>query len=313
VHPPQPMLAEISKKLVQSKDFLYEVKWDGFRVLIAVDEGEVKIWSRNSNEMTEKFPELLDAESFRASGAIFDGEIVVLDEDGNPQIDLIQNRFHSSNKTKIERLSSSRPAVVFLFDCLLLDGRPVIDEPLVRRREWLADAIREGTNYRLSDAFDDGKALLKAVSDHGLEGVVAKRRASKYLVGRRSNDWQKFKVLETGKGVIVGYTRGDGDRARTFGALQIAGFHNGKYRYLGKVGSGFSDTTLREIRGLLDKLHTDNRVIKEKVEDEARTVWVKPELVCQLNYLSQNEKAMRAPVFVRLRPDLTPEISGDEQ
>ena len=146
-----------------------------------------------------------------------------------------------------------------------------------------------------------------------MEGIVAKRRDSKYLVGRRSNDWQKIKVIETGKGVIVGYTRGDGDRSRTFGALQIAGFRDGKYRYLGKVGTGFSDTTLREITKLLERLRTNDRVIKEKVEDESKTVWVKPALVCQLNYSRQNEKAMRAPVFVRLRPDLTPETSGDEQ
>ena len=311
--PPQPMLAELAKKLFQSTDFIYEVKWDGFRVMVSVDEGEVKIWSRNSNEMTEKFPELLNAESFRASGALFDGEIVVLDERGNPQIDLIQQRFHASSKPKIERLSVSHPAVVFLFDCLLLDGRSVVDEPLIRRREWVADAIRPGMSYRLSEAFEDGGALFGVVSQHGLEGIVAKRRDSKYLVGRRSNDWQKIKVIETGKGVIVGYTRGDGDRSRTFGALQIAGFRNGKYRYLGKVGSGFSDTTLREITKLLEGLRTNDRVIKEKVEDESKTVWVKPALVCQLNYSRQNEKAMRAPVFVRLRPDLTPETSGDEQ
>jgi bifunctional non-homologous end joining protein LigD len=114
-------------------------------------------------------------------------------------------------------------------------------------------------------------------------------------------------------GVIVGFTRGDGDRAHTFGALQIAAFRKGKLRYLGKVGTGFSDASLREIGQSLEKLRTGQRPITEKVEDEARTIWVIPEIVCQLSYSRQNEKAMREPVFMKLRPDLSPEDCREEE
>ena len=313
LRPPQPMLAEIAKKLFQSDEFIYEVKWDGFRVLTAVDDGEVRMWSRGGREIMEKFPELQDADFFRASGGLFDGEIVVLDENGVPQIDLIQQRFHASAKSKIERLSKNHPAVVYVFDCLALDGRSIVDEPLVKRREWVADAIRPATSFRLSEAFDDGEGLFQIVTKHGLEGLIAKRRESRYQVGRRSGDWLKIKVRETILGVIVGFTRGEGDRTRTFGALQIAGFTKGKLRYLGKVGTGFSEATLREIGQLLDKLRTEERAITQKVEDEARTIWVKPEIVCQLSYSRQNEKAMREPVFIKLRPDLTLEDCRDEE
>lgn len=312
LRPPQPMLAEIADKLIQSDEFIYEVKWDGFRVFVAVDEGEVRMWSRGGNEITDKFPELQDAELFRASGALFDGEIVVLDERGSPQIDLIQQRFQSS-KSKIERLSKSQPAVVYVFDCLVLDGRSIVDEPLMKRREWMVDAIRPATSFRVSEAFDDGEGLLQIVKKHGLEGLIAKRRESRYQAGRRSGDWQKIKVRETVIGIIVGFTRGEGDRADSFGALQIAAFRKGKLRYLGKVGTGFSDATLREIGHRLEKLRTDQRPISEKVEDETRTIWVKPEVVCQLSHSGQNEKAMREPVFMKLRPDLSPEDCREEE
>ena len=313
LRPPGPMLAETAKKLVQSDELIYEVKWDGFRVFVAVDDGEVRMWSRGGNEIMEKFPELLDAESFRAAGALFDGEIVVLDERGSPQIDLIQQRFHATAKSKIERLSKSHPAVVYVFDCLVLDGRSIVDEPLMKRREWMVDAIRPATSFRVSEAFDDGEGLFQIVTKHGLEGLIAKRRDSRYQPGHRSPDWQKIKVRETVLGIIVGSTRGDGDRGHTFGALQIAAFRKGKLRYLGKVGTGFSDATLREIGKSLEKLRTDQRPITEKVEDEARTIWVKPEIVCQLSYSRQNEKAMREPVFMKLRPDLSPEDCRDEE
>jgi DNA ligase D-like protein (predicted ligase)/DNA ligase D-like protein (predicted polymerase)/DNA ligase D-like protein (predicted 3'-phosphoesterase) len=301
----EPMLARPATRLPESKDYVYEVKWDGLRALIALDEGTVTIRGRNGLDLTRQFPELLGAEqSFRATSALFDGEIVCLDPDGRPNFRDVIHRMQQ--KTDVERARAKHPAFCYLFDCLYLDGRPIVGETLVRRREWLGDAVRKHSPYRVSELVEDGEAFWAAVRELGLEGIMAKQRESTYLPGKRSEAWLKIKSRQVMECRIIGYTQGKGDRQGSFGALHLAREDGGELRYIGKVGGGFDDAGLRAVTATVRGLKTISKPVKEKPLDEGRSVWVEPKLMCDVQYASVTPDGMlREPVFVRLRPDLT--------
>ena len=304
----EPMLARPADKPPSSKDYIYEVKWDGIRAMISLDEGGMKIRGRNGLDLTKQFPELLIPEqAFRATSAVFDGEIVCLEADGKPNFATVIHRMQQKSEGAIERAKARHPAVCYVFDCIYLDGRPIINEPLVRRREWLQDAIRKDSTYRVSEAVDEGATFFEAVKQMGLEGVMAKQRNSIYVPGKRSDSWLKIKRRQTVECAIIGYTRGKGDRAAHFGALHLAQVDGDKLKYLGKVGSGFDDHSLRAVWAEVQKLTSIKRPIKEKPLDDAQSVWVEAKLSCELEYLSLTDDGiLREPVFLRLRPDLAP-------
>jgi len=300
------MLATLDTKVPATDDWLYEVKWDGIRAFVALDEGEVRIRSRNHNDLTVAFPELTRPEgSFRATSALFDCEIVCLDDAGRPIFRDVINRMRQNSDGAVDRARRKHPAVAYVFDCLYLDGRPLVGEPLERRREMFADAIMKESSYRVSQAVDEGEALFKAAKDAGLEGIMAKRRDSTYTPGRRSTSWLKVKSRNTIDCLIIGFTNGKGDRAATFGALQIAEPTDKGLRYLGKVGTGFDTRTLESVRKELDAVPHAERAISEKPLDEKNTVWLSPQLFCEVQYASITPNGtLREPVFVRMRPDL---------
>ncbi|HEX9653254.1 MAG TPA: non-homologous end-joining DNA ligase, partial [bacterium] len=305
----EPMLANSDKKPPTSGDYLFEVKWDGIRATIVLDEGQMRIISRGHRDVSKQFPELLIPEkAFRGTCAVFDTEIVCLDEDGRPSFKQVINRLMQRSASGIERGRQKHPVVCYVFDCLYLDGRPILQEPLTKRREWLADAIRKDSPYRVSEAVDDGQALFEAAKALGLEGIVAKDRTSPYLPGKRSNNWLKIKTRQTMDCLIIGYTKGKGDRGALFGALHI-GEHNGDgLEYRGKVGTGYDQAMMKSIFSEIQKLQPTKRMIKQKPLDDAQTVWIEPKLLCEVQYSSLTKDGMlREPVFLRLRPDLMEE------
>ncbi len=300
------MLSEIRKTVPTAGDWMYEVKWDGIRAMISLEEGQVRIRSRNQNDITMAFPELLKAEdSFRATTALFDCEIVCLDPAGRPMFKEVINRMRQRSESAAARARSKCPAVCYVFDCLYLDGRPLVGEPIERRREWMADAIKTGSAYRVSQAMEDGDGLFAAAKEAGLEGIMAKKLGSPYLPGRRSESWLKIKTRTTMDCLIIGYTRGKGDRSRSLGALHLARLDGDALHYLGKVGTGFDDRTLAAVRAEIEKVPEAKRPIKEKPVDDAVSVWLKPTLWCEVQYASlTSNDTLREPVFVRMRPDL---------
>ncbi len=305
--PIEPMLARSADKPPAAGDYLYEVKWDGLRALISLDEGAVRIHGRNRMDLTKQFPELLIPEqAFRATSALFDGEIVCLEADGKPNFKNVIHRMHQKAEGGIERAKAKFPAVCYVFDCLYLDGRAIMNEPLMRRREWLQDAVRKGTAYRVSEGVEDGAAFFEAVKEMGLEGIMAKQPNSPYLPGKRSDAWLKIKTRQTVECAIIGYTKGRGDREAQFGALHLAQANGDELKYVGKVGTGFDDDALKAMAAEVQALPTIKRPVKEKPLDDARSVWVEPKLMCEVQFASRTEDGMlREPVFVRLRPDLS--------
>ncbi|NNC95386.1 MAG: hypothetical protein HKN92_07465 [Chitinophagales bacterium] len=302
----KPMLASSRRALpVDTDNYIYEVKWDGIRAIIQIDEGEIRITSRNGMDLTTKFPELLVPEAFYATNAVFDGEIVCLDTEGRPVFSNVIKRMQQRNERSIERMMKSKPVYCYLFDCIFLDGKNTSAETLIRRREYLKDAIKKETNYRYSQDIEDGKALFDAAGSMGLEGIMAKQKNSKYRISKRNDAWVKIKHREVQQCVIIGYTVGKGSRETVFGSLEIAEISDGKLIYRGKVGSGFDEKKLKKLHLKFSEEDIIPKPIKNKVELEKNTVWIEPKYFCDVEYASITKDGQyREPVFKRMRPDL---------
>jgi bifunctional non-homologous end joining protein LigD len=302
----EPMLSESSEKLPKGDDYIYEVKWDGIRALISLEDGQVRIRTRNQNDITKQFPELLSADkAFRATNGLFDAEIVCLNKQGKPEFKKVINRLQTSGETNIQKLSKSSPVYCYIFDCLYLDGRSLINDPLMKRKDWLKDAIKKDTPYRVSEWMEDGESLLEAARVHELEGIMAKQVNSKYLPGKRNDLWLKIKIRNTRECVIIGYNQGKGNRSSTFGGLHIAEREGSKLVYRGKVGTGFDDATIKDIFNQIKKLKEIKKPVEGKILDEKVSKWIEPKLMVEVSYASLTpDKNFREPVFVRLRPDL---------
>lgn len=296
----KPMLADASKR-VPVGDYYYEVKWDGIRALIYLNEGQLRIYSRNLNDITDQFPELnVPEEAFRINNAIFDSEIVCLDATGKANFKKVIKRLMSKKNFDYE--SKRSPAYCYLFDCLYLDGRSLMNDAQDRRRWWMVDSVRVGeTNYRVSEAVDDGKALFEAAKELGVEGIMAKLKDAKYISGKRSDAWIKVKVKETMDCFIVGFTMGEGERERYFGSLQLAEETKDGLKYRGRVGTGFDDAMLKKLTKEFTQLVSSERAVEEEVHEEKKTVWLETKLKCEVEYsMITDNGTFRDPVFKKL-------------
>jgi bifunctional non-homologous end joining protein LigD len=304
----EPMLADSLSKPPIGDDFIYEVKWDGIRALISYEEGKIKIRTRNQNNITNQFPELLEGEkAFRATNAVFDAEIVNLDETGKPVFKKVINRLMTSGESAIAKASKVNPSYCYVFDCLYLDGRSLMNEPLMKRKEWLKDSIRADTPYRVSEFELDGESLFEAAKEHGLEGIIAKKTDSKYTPGKRSDCWFKVKIRQTCEVYVVGYTKGKGERGVTFGALQIAEKVSEEFLYRGKVGTGFDDLMMKDIFSLMKKIDVVKKTTAKGVlVDQKISVWIEPRIIAEVSYSKLTpDKMFREPVFLKLRLDIS--------
>lgn len=302
----EPMLSGSASKPPTGDNYLHEIKWDGIRAIISLEDGQVRIRTRNHNDVTKQFPELVQADkAFRATCGLFDAEIVCLDKLGKADFKKVIHRLMSNGETTIQKLSKTSPVYCYIFDCLYLDGRTLINEPLVKRREWMRDAIKPETPYRVSEAVDDGEALFEAAREHQLEGIISKERDGRYLPGKRSDLWLKIKVRNTRECYILGYNPGKGNRSQVFGGLHIAEKEGAEFIYRGKVGTGFDDNLIKEIYKQLKSLKEIKKPIPDKVMDEKISIWVEPVLIAEISFsMITKDNQFREPVFVRLRPDL---------
>ncbi len=273
-----PMLATLAERPFDDPDWLFEVKWDGFRVEAVVANGAVRLFTRNGHDAAAYFPHLLPppAEWLRAEEAILDGEVVALDPGGRPDFGLLQARIAG------EAEAARVPLVYEAFDLLRLDGRSLLAVPLEDRKRLLRAALLDGPRIRYAGHVEtDGRAFFEAARSRGLEGIVAKRRRSPYEPGRRSQHWLKLKIRATQELVVGGWLPGQGS-ARDLGALLVGVYDEGRLRYAGRVGSGFDAAARRRLRERLDALATDDPPFDpppERRGELAAVRWVRPELV----------------------------------
>jgi bifunctional non-homologous end joining protein LigD len=309
-----PMLATSIEESFDGPDWLFEIKWDGYRAVAFIADGKVRLVSRNQNELTPRYPELKDLpQSVNAKNAILDGEVVALDEQGRPSFSLMQQRTGFRPGGKRGPVNAAVPVLYYAFDLLYLDGYDWRKVPLEARKEKLKSIIVPGDALRYSDhSAEKGKALFDLARDKGLEGIVAKKRECPYQE-RRSRDWLKIKIRRRVECVIGGYTQPEGSRAH-FGSI-VLGLYDGQGRliHVGQAGSGFTQKSLAEIWQLLKKRETKTKPFYGEVEALREVFWIKPDLVAEIEYTEWTEGAsrgsgpkLRAPVFLGLRDDKNP-------
>jgi len=316
-----PMLAESIEKPFDDKDWLFEIKWDGYRAIAFVESGKVRLVSRNQNELTGRYPELKDMPDFiKAKTAILDGEVVALDADGRASFSLMQQRtgFRPGGKKAVAK--ADVPVLYYAFDLIYLDGYDWRRVNLEDRKKKLREILKPGDSLRYSDHYEaQGKALFEIARDKKLEGILAKRRASCYEE-RRSREWLKIKIRHRVECVVGGYTNPEGSRAH-FGSL-VLGLYDKEERliHVGQVGSGFDQKLLAELFKTLKKIETKKNPFYGEVEALRRVSWVKPELVAEVEYAEWTEGAnsgsgpkLRAPVILGLRDDKDPKECTLEQ
>jgi bifunctional non-homologous end joining protein LigD len=293
----RPQLATLTEKLPSGPEWLFEPKWDGYRAIVSVSGGEAKLTSRNGIDLTERFRDVARAagRAVRTPSAVLDGEICALDERGNARFEALQ--------------SGSGRLVLMAFDLLVLDGRPVHEEPLVERRRLLEEILDPTVDaVRISPVFEDGEALLQAAALQGLEGVVAKRAQAPYRAGRRTPEWQKVKLRAQEDFPIVGYTRGTGRRAK-LGALILGRMETDGLHWAGNVGSGFRDDEVDRVLDLLRPLERPTSPLAATPKmPRVRTGdirWVEPRLSAEVTYAEKTrEGRLRAPVYLGIRDDV---------
>lgn len=273
-----PMLATLTDRAFDDPDWLFEVKWDGFRVEAIVADGAVRIFTRNGHDAAIYFPRLLPppAEWLRAREATLDGEVVALDPAGRPDFELLQARIAGDADAR------AAPLVYEVFDLLRLDDRSLLAVPLEARKALLRSVLVDTSRVRYAGHVErDGHAFFEAARDQGLEGIVAKRRRSRYEPGRRSANWLKIKIRPVQELVVGGWLPGKGS-ARDLGALLVGVYAGGRLRYAGRVGSGFDAVTRRRLRERLDALAAADPPFEPAPEPRGAlgaARWVRPELV----------------------------------
>ncbi|UDY24641.1 non-homologous end-joining DNA ligase [Nocardioides sp. Kera G14] len=297
----------------------FEMKWDGVRALVHLDDGAVRLVSRNGNDMSTAYPELTDladAVVGRTPGpTVLDGEIVSFDADGRPSFARLQKRMHVGNAGAAARLAASEPVVLLLFDVLVLGGESLLAEPYTERRLRLEGLDLAGPAWQTPAAFvGSGDEALATSQQHRLEGVVAKRLSSNYQPGRRSADWIKIKNIRTQEVIVGGWTLGQGARGGKIGALLLGLPDGPRLRYVGKVGTGFTASMLQHLASDLAPLEAVDSPFVEVPRADARGAhWVTPTLVGEVTFTEwTRDGRLRHPSWRGLRPDKRPDQVAPE-
>ncbi|MCW5941196.1 MAG: non-homologous end-joining DNA ligase [Fimbriimonadaceae bacterium] len=318
-----PMMATLGDRPFVGKDWVFEPKMDGFRALVFLRDGDARLFSRNGNEMTSQFPALrFRLANLGLNSAVLDGEIVAPDEQGLPSFQRLLKRFQLKDALSVQNAERTIPIHFYGLDLLYLDGFDLRNAPWTERRA----ALERSMAPRTSDAIhlipvfeEDGPVAMEGCVGMGFEGIVAKRKAGRYQPGKRSSDWIKFKREASDEFVVVGYTLGQGWRSKSFGSLVLAKTEDdGSLTYVGNVGSGFDDATLESIQRELEPLAAaESPFAKLPAMKEPHVTWVRPEVHAEVKFDSYTEAGnLRAPVFLRLRPDKergpgVPEVRAD--
>jgi len=280
----EPMQAELADAPFNKPDWMWEPKLDGYRILAFA-----------SAELGKQGPSM-----------ILDGEIVAFDESRKPSFNALQNRFQLKTERDIATAEKSTPVVFYAFDLLHFGGVDVRNAPYADRRRYLAQCLLPSPLVQLVHASENGVELYSAALASGFEGVIGKRKQSKYESGKRSASWVKVKSTRSAEFVVGGYTKGKGART-PLGALLIGTWEDKKLRYASHVGSGFDDQSLARMRARLEPLHRKSCPFADKPEMNAPTTWVEPEAVVEVKFQDwTDDGSLRAPVFLRLRDDVDP-------
>jgi bifunctional non-homologous end joining protein LigD len=305
----RPMLARAGKLPAREEQFGFEVKWDGIRTLLFSDHGHVELRGRNGTDFTPRYPEVRElGRALGASRIVLDGEVVAFDDQGRPSFERLQSRMHLASDSAVRRRMRDIPATYVIFDLLYLDGHTTMPLSYEERRRLLDDLELTGPAWR-TPAYHrgEGKALLEATKELGIEGVVAKKLDCPYTPGARASHWIKVKNVHTQDVVIGGWTTGEGGRSSSLGSLAIGVYEGDELKYAGKVGTGFTEQTLALLKRELEPLRSDASPFSGRQPPKG-TIFVEPRLVVHVEFREWTRSGtLRAPSFKGLRPDVSPQ------
>lgn len=315
--PPNPKsfplsLARLHQEPFDSRAWLFEIKYDGVRALAIRDGGEARIYGRSGSEITRRYPEIaLALNSLPFERFVMDGEIVILDANGRASFQMLQRRISITDDAEINRLAIAQPATCFMFDLLASAGYDLRGAPLEQRKSILARLVRGDAILRYCDHIvERGRDFYQAAAQAGLEGIVAKRRESKYA-GRRTSDWLKIKCPRLGRFVIGGWTDPAGSRAG-FGALLLGQYEDdGSLRFVGRAGTGFNNELLSSLSLRLKSMAVERSPFRRPRTGEPTVPrgahFCRPELICEVRYAEwTGGGVLRHPAFLRLVEDADP-------
>lgn len=299
------MLATPGRHVPSGKEWSHEVKWDGVRALTEVRDGTLRMTSRNENAITVAWPDLA-ASPLGGRDLVVDGEIIALNERGLPDFRTLQDRMHVRRASTAARLAAAVPATYMVFDLLRLDGRDLTGEPLEARRERLLGLGLTG--WQVPASYDDGAMLFDATLQQGLEGVVSKRRTSRYRPGERTPHWQKLAHRHRLSYVVGGWRPQEGTADR-LAALLVGEPTADGLLYRGRVGSGIGPRQSRALADLVAGLGRAASPFDDEVPavDARGTHWLEPTLVVDIDTHGRGYSRLRQPSFQGVRSDLTPE------
>jgi bifunctional non-homologous end joining protein LigD len=292
------MLAKETDTPFSDEEWIYEIKWDGYRAIAEVNKGKVKLYSRHGNSFLSTYREVVEALSELKINAVLDGEIVVLNEEGKPDFQ------------KLQQFEQNRdfPIKYYVFDLLELSGKKLYSTPLIERKALLADLIKNNPVINYSDHVEEhGEDFFELIKERNMEGIMAKKRSSGYHPGKRSADWLKIKHHKSEEAIIAGFTEPRGGR-QYFGALILGSYVNNKFTYIGHTGSGFDASLLKDLYAKLKPIITDKSPFTDKVKTNMPVTWVEPKYVCEVKYSEwTSDGKLRHPIFLRLRDDKAPD------
>jgi bifunctional non-homologous end joining protein LigD len=290
----KPMLARLSDEAFDDPDWIFEIKWDGYRAIAEIRPPGIRLYSRNGLSFMGLYPKVAAELEKIGEEAILDGEIVVLNEKNKPDFQKLQQYDHNP----------SLPILYYVFDCLSWKGTSITHLPLMERKEIAKQVLRKSNIVRYSDhVVEFGRDFFTKVIDMDLEGMVAKLASSPYLPGKRTGDWLKIKNHNTHEAIIAGYTAPRGSR-EFFGALILGIYQRQRLRYIGHTGTGFTSAILREVHDQLKLLKRDTSPFDSKVPVNSPVTWVEPKIVCEVKFTEMTEEGiLRHPVFMGLRID----------
>jgi bifunctional non-homologous end joining protein LigD len=305
----QVMKAQNRKSAFTKPDWIFELKYDGYRLLAGRDGSEVRLCYRSGIDATHAFPEIV--RTLRAlpfERFVLDAEVVVLDGDGRPNFQRLQRRALLTRSRDVERAMREHPVTVYAFDLLGFEDFDLRKLPLLERKEQLRQLLPRTGALRYTDhVVEQGEALLEQVRRLGLEGIMAKKADSTYH-STRSSSWLKIRIEQTDDFVIVGFTLPEGNSRTGFSALHLATHREGTLTYVGKVGTGFDESQLRSLRATMDELVRHGPAFAGAPPHGSRHVWIDPEVVCEVRFTQiTDDGLLRHPVFLRLRDDKSPD------
>ena len=292
----RPMLAETAEEIFSDPDWIYEAKWDGYRIIAQIENGKVELFSRNGQSYKIKFQPVSNELEQIAHTAILDGEMVLVDEEGRPHFQWLQNYESGKGKGVLR---------YYVFDLLHLNGHDTLELPLIDRKSLIPELLEGLDSVLYCEHLEAmGKAFYERAIENGLEGVIAKKKDSCYYPGYRTKDWLKIKALADADAFICGYTESESP-ARPFGSLILGQFRENELNYIGNCGTGFSAKTQEALFGQFQELVQDENPFPQKINLKGRkAIWMRPELLCTIQYSEWTENGLlRHPVFKALRTE----------